>query len=220
MSEYDNENITIHEKSFCDQNGDLFYNDLLKLFRITYLSKNEINEENQYKRSRIFHILFNLRSKITTSRYSIAGYPCLYLGTNLELCALETDYRSNKKTAIASRFQLVRNFEENKVRIRVMDIAVKPQDYLDMSVNKMDSNRHFAIKEWSKQIYDLYEYFFWYPLILACSFIRNNRNEPFAAEYIIPQLLMQWARQKFFEQTDKYSDLIGIRYFSCKSNEA
>lgn len=220
MTEYDKENIDLHEKSFCDSNGNLFYNDLLNLFRITYLNKNEVNEENQYKRSRIFHVPFNLRSKIATSRYSIAGYPCLYLGTNLDLCALETNYKSHKKPAIASRFKLVRDFNEKHVRIRVMDIAVKPQDYLDMSINRFNSNRRFTTKEDPKQIYKLYEYFSWYPLIAACSFIRTNINRPFAAEYIIPQLLMQWVRKRYVVLTDECNDLIGIRYFSCKSIEA
>ncbi len=60
----------------------------------------------------------------------------------------------------------------------------------------------------------------WYPLLAACSFIRVNKNDPFAAEYIIPQLLMQWVRTEFKLSENKYVNLIGIRYFSCASEEA
>ena len=38
------------------------------------------------------------------------------------------------------------------------------------------------------------KYFFWYPIILACSFERKNKNDPFSSEYIVPQLIMQWLR--------------------------
>ena len=63
-------------------------------------------------------------------------------------------------------------------------------------------------------------YLLWYPLIAACSYIRPNKRDPFAAEYIIPQLLMQWARIKMAEPLSKNDKLIGIRYFSCASVKA
>lgn len=66
-------------------------------------------------------------------------------------------------------------------------------------------------------------YLLWYPLIAACSYIRVNKKDPFAAEYIIPQLLMQWVRCEIGSQPgieDEYNQLIGIRYFSCASQKA
>ncbi len=67
-------------------------------------------------------------------------------------------------------------------------------------------------------------YLLWYPLIAACSFIRTNKSHPFAAEYIVPQLLMQWVRiemtKKRYNDYDQYDQLIGIRYFSCASERA
>ena len=73
-------------------------------------------------------------------------------------------------------------------------------------------------------------YLLWYPLIASCSFIRINKNDPFAAEYIIPQLLMQWVRNEMGNSTNhinntsdtehEYEQLVGIRYFSCASVKA
>lgn len=66
-------------------------------------------------------------------------------------------------------------------------------------------------------------YLLWYPLIAACSYISVSKKDPFAAEYIIPQLLMQWVRCEIGSQPgieDEYSQLIGIRYFSCVSQKA
>lgn len=48
----------------------------LKLFRVV-----GVDDIKTYSRSRVFHTPYNLRSKVSTSRYSIAGYPSLYLGT-------------------------------------------------------------------------------------------------------------------------------------------
>ena len=61
-------------------------------------------------------------------------------------------------------------------------------------------------------------YLLWYPLIAVCSYIRVNKSDPFAAEYIIPQLIMQWTRS-----TNKFhnrNEILGIRYFSCASVKA
>ena len=54
-----------------------------------------------------------------------------------------------------------------------------------------------------------------------CIYIRTNKNDPFAAEYIIPQLLMQWVRNEIgTNKGDEYDQLVGIRYFSCASVKA
>lgn len=64
-------------------------------------------------------------------------------------------------------------------------------------------------------------YLLWYPLIASCSYIRIDKSDPFAAEYIIPQLLMQWVRNEIgSKKGGKRDQLVGIRYFSCASVRA
>ena len=53
----------------------------LNLFRVV-----SVQDNKPYTRTRVFHTPYTMRSKVSTSRYSIAGYPSLYLGTTLSLC--------------------------------------------------------------------------------------------------------------------------------------
>ena len=192
------------------------YNDSLNLYRITC-----VNENIPHDKSRVFHTPYYLRSKVSTSRYSIAGFPSLYLGTSLELCYEEVHHNPHEQFALASRFQLERNFECNNTEIKVIELAIKPQDFL-VERNRSDTHRNTRIiPQDALNRLDVREaYLLWYPLIAACSFIRVNKKDPFAVEYIIPQLLMQWIRSRMRTQKQKYNQLVGIRYFSCASVKA
>lgn len=198
-----------------------FFNEVdpLKLFRIRNVQNNTL-----YNRSDIFHTPYNLRSKVSSCRYSIAGYPSLYLGTSLELCSEEAKIENLKDLRLAARFELVRNqFRNGNNIINVIELAIKPQDFVlnynEISRDYYDGEninygRKFNEIELSDQEVRS-NYLLWYPLVASCSFIRVNKGDPFAAEYIIPQLFMQWIRTKF-----KRNELYGIRYFSCASIRA
>ena len=174
-----------------------------KLFRARKVDENRI-----FKRSEIFHIPFNLRNKVATSRYSIAGYPSLYLSSSLELCLEEMEYDINPGRYICSRFEL---YDESTPRI--IELGIKPQDFL-IADKAVKGTKRFELID--KQLLTnssvIKNYYLWYPLIAACSFIRINRSDPFAAEYIVPQLLMQSIRT--FRANNVF---MGIRYFSCAS---
>lgn len=189
--------------------------DELKLFRAV-----RVGDNKPYLRTRVFHTPYSLRSKVSTNRYSIAGYPSLYLGTSLELCCEEIHVDPYKDFTIASLFKLERTIEYTNTNIRVIELGVKPQDFLNIERNIETSNR-FIPNELTMDSKVRSAYLLWYPLIAACSFIRTNKNDPFAAEYIIPQLLMQWVRSEIVpDKGNEYGQLIGIRYFSCASVKA
>ena len=101
-------------------------------------------------------------------------------------------------------------------------MGVKPQDFLNIEhYNERHERRinNSLLENASVRA----AYLLWYPLIAACSYISVSKKDPFAAEYIIPQLLMQWVRCEIGSQPgieDEYSQLIGIRYFSCASQKA
>lgn len=208
--------LKTYYKSFTEQFNISNYHDSLNLYRITCASENI-----PYGRSRIFHTPYYLRSKVSTSRYSIAGFPSLYLGTSLELCYEEIPHNPHEQFALASRFQLERNFEYNNTEIKVIELAIKPQDFL-FQQNRVDNFRNTrTIPTHVLSRVDVREaYLLWYPLIAACSFIRANKKDPFAAEYIIPQLLMQWVRTEIGTSKQEHNRLVGIRYFSCASVKA
>lgn len=195
--------------------GDIFQeHNALKLYRTRNVGENII-----YERESIFHTPYFLRSKISTCRYSISGYPCLYLGTSLQLCCEETPKDSITGFTIASRFQIERNYLQNgNIDISVIELGIKPSDFVRniQRSNNNVSGRRLHLNEINlEDPLVMGSYLYWYPLISACSFIRTNKKDPFASEYIIPQLLMQWIRSQ-----SKRNKLIGIRYFSCVSSRA
>lgn len=183
----------------------MFREDDLRLYRIR-----KVEQGINYKREDIFHVPASRRSMIATCRYSIAGYPSLYLTTSLKL-GLEEASDSRKKS-IAARFKLMRS--QPYLDIQVLELGIKPQDFLEQVQEGQEQRRFIPLgKLRSPQVRE--NYLKWYPVVAACSFIRANRSAPFASEYIIPQLLMQWIRTQ-----SKRDRLMGIRYFSCASLRA
>ena len=206
--------LKVYQKSVMEhfEKPDNHYDDELKLYRVTCVPDNK-----PYERKRVFHTPYNMRSKVSTSRYSIAGYPSLYLGTSLALCCEEIHLNPHQDFALTAAFKLERTLEYTSTNIRVIELGVKPQDFIES--NSTNERTHRAIPlDLLKDNTIKSAYLLWYPLIAACSFIRTNKNDPFAAEYIIPQLLMQWVRNEMGSvHQDEYDQLIGIRYFSCAS---
>ena len=200
--------LKVFQKSGIYTKYDLDQDDPLRLYRVRGVS-----EYRKYRRMEIFHTPYYLQGKVATCRYSISGYPSLYLGTSLELCLKESKLQYDS-LVIASRFKMNRSTRHNgNINIQVIDLSVKPQDFLTKSPR--ERNLEFFRNdnaEFAKQ------YLYWYPLIAACSFIRKSKSDPFSPEYIIPQLLMQWARERYVS-TDSQKELVGIRYFSCASRE-
>lgn len=211
--------LKIYQKSVMEQfDNSRSYNsrdDDLKLFRVVSVADNK-----PYTRERVFHTPYNLRSKVSTSRYSIAGYPSLYLGTSIALCCEEIHMNPHQDFSLASRFKLERSIEYTNIHIRVIELGVKPQDFLENNDTNETQRRRIP-----QQLLDnrhiQSSYLVWYPLIASCSYIRTNKHDPFAAEYIIPQLLMQWVRNEIgTNRNDEHDELVGIRYFSCASIRA
>lgn len=184
----------------------------------------KINEEGLYRvvdvenaavpnRQRVFHVPFSMRSRMSTQRYSIPGFPSLYLGTSVELCCMELSKDPQRDYVCVSRYELQtdkRVSDRNKTdqspvfdndRFIIFDVSIKP----DQAIEELCQDDSKNIAEFIEK------YIKWYPLILACSHIRAVRDAPYSAEYIIPQLFIQWVRS---EDEDA---VVGIKYFSCAS---
>lgn len=122
--------LKVYQKSVMehfDKSVNCYDDDELKLYRVTCVSDNK-----PYDRKRVFHTPYNMRSKVSTSRYSIAGYPSLYLGTSLELCCEEIHLNPYKDFALASAFKLERTLEYTNTNISVIELGVKPQDFIGL----------------------------------------------------------------------------------------
>ena len=215
MKILEKDSLKVYDKSI----DKLFWsqtNDPLKLFRVRAVKSNK-----KFLRRELFHIPYNQRSIVSTNRYGISGYPCLYLGTSLEQCCNEIYAKPEEVSIVVSAYILEQNIKRTRLNIKVIELGIKPQDFRHKKA-RTETIGHDQI---SKRIipYELLQldttktsYLLWYPLIAACSFIQANKKDPFVAEFIIPQLLMQWVRSKMAQEKELY----GIQHFSCASVKA
>ena len=143
----------------------------------------------------MFHIPFNMRTKVSTQRFSAPGYPCLYLGASAYICWEEMQ-KPHLDECYVSLFKL----NSSSKTIKVFDLSLKYED-----------NNLFLTKK--KEIdSDFTSYLLRLPLILACMVKVAKPDDSFKPEYIIPQLLM--------EHIIITKDLKGIVYTSvCQNND-
>jgi hypothetical protein len=140
-------------------------------FRISKLTEKEMNGlDNDIDEDRIYHIPFDQRTKVNSYRYSIAGFPSLYLGENLHVCSKEVgiDIPVNNNF-IGSAFRL----REHLKVIRFLRIE-----------QFRDNN-----------LLDNFSYLMLFPFLLASSFKVFHINDPFKPEYIISQMLLSFVRK-------------------------
>ncbi len=150
-----------------------------RLFRARVRDNAEFHEKDMY------HIPFNYRNKVANQRYSLSGFPCLYLGASVYACWLELDKPSFDCLNII-RYQAIKG-------MKYIDLSLTPTNCLflaELLAAKKDWNSYVSVET---QIIGLYERcLFAFPLMLACSIINVNRtaSDNFRNEYVIPQLLM------------------------------
>lgn len=166
----------------------------------------KVEDDKIYSKDDIFHPPFNNRRKIDNCRYSIAGYPSLYLSTSLQLCLKELKYEIKPGRYIASKFSL------KDCNIRILDLGIKPSDFRNRNITFNGLNNREKLIRWNIINEEEYtkRYLIWYPVLAASSFICINENDAFHVEYLIPQFLMQAIRMYKDEN-------IAIRYFSSSS---
>ena len=68
--------------------------------------KPDLNKK--FVREELFHVPFNLRGKISTDRFSLPGFPCLYLGKSLKCADFET---GNFGIKAVSCFNVLKDFK-------------------------------------------------------------------------------------------------------------
>lgn len=109
----------------------------------------------------LFHTPFENRTKCGSYRFSILGYPSLYLAGSLETSIKESRIEDNNYSAIC--------FKSNTA-IECIDLTLP--------------NRELSL--WER-----YSLVLFYPLIMACGLKVREENDTFKPEYVVPQLLFQ-----------------------------
>ena len=143
-------------------------------------------EANQ---STMFHVPFELRHLVSTARYSIPGLPSLYLGDSAYVCWEELN-RPDLKKLLFSKL------------ISTSNLSILNIERFEDFTNEVQASKN--------RITGLENYIATYPLILACTTRPKYVASSFKAEYVIPQLLLQYVSAIPF--------ISGIRFPSSKVN--
>lgn len=142
------------------------------------------NEKDSWSKKQVgkkdmFHIPYSLRHIVKTQRYSVPGYPSLYLGKHVYACWEELG-RPNISDCL---FSILINDKPFK---RVNLTIPNPSTWKVADKNKPIN------KELQNQI-------ILFPLIIACTFKTKRQDAFFKPEYIVPQLLLQYVKEKAFK---------------------
>ena len=143
----------------------------------------------------LFHVPFSKRHLVRNDRYNMAGAPCLYLSSVLNLawreCGMPTsfyfsEYNANYDYIDGWKFIYLQSPQEFCNNNLVVPIFNDPEGVANIIV----------------------KYIRTFPLVFACSVINKNGSVPYKPEYIIPQLLMHWVK-------NNNTKVKGIIYFPC-----
>lgn len=152
-------------------------------------------EKVVFEEKDLFHVPFNKRGSVTTKRYSLPGYPCLYLGKSIYVC-----WEEMRRPALS-------DFATSAIKAQ-MDFYL-----LDLRLQKeMYSEENCQI------------FLRMLPIILACSLKVANESDNFKPEYILPQLLLHiivvknQKDQEIEGEESRKIQLAGIEYTSTAIN--
>jgi hypothetical protein len=129
---------------------------------------------NWSKREDIFHIPYDKRTLIATQRYSIAGFPCLYLSNS-----------------VYTAWQ-----ELNRPKIEGLSFAMlTPKQtalhFIDMSLYNFKKR-----VEKSLDLASFLKELILYPILLSCSVKVAKTENPFKPEYIFSQFMTIWCKSE------------------------
>lgn len=149
--------------------------------------------QKRYKRvfsaDEMFHIPFELRGKVSTQRYSLPGYPCLYISRSIWATWEEMHEPQLSQFSVS---------------------LLKPQEdfrVLDLRLRDLDSIKKY---EMEKILCTL-------PLVISCSIKVLNPDDNFKPEYIIPQMVMLVLVEN--QYTVEGEKVIGCIYTSTQRND-
>lgn len=146
---------------------------------------------NGFKAKDMFHIPFEKRTDVVNYRYSISGYPCLYIGNTILSC-WEEMHTPALDDFVVSRVQV-----NNDKQVKTLDLRIPCLSNKTLTGEQSEEERREAnlmlLKTW--------------PLIIACSIKTITPDSQFKYEYIHPQLVMLALKER---ETEIY----GVTYTS------
>ena len=145
-----------------------------------------------FEKEEMFHVPFDNRGKIETTRFSIPGVPCLYLSNTSYGCWVELERPVDQKLSV-SPVIVTDEIRILNLSVSILDIF----DFVDGSSFQSEDERYQKFLEYIKIMV----------LVIASSYVVDEPERKFKSEYIIPQMIMKAARD---------NDIDGVVYYSKK----
>ena len=164
------------------------------LYDIIESKEKKFNRLREIKRAKtsisediVKHCPFDEVHKLGNFRFSLSGYPCLYLGSSIDVCKKEIGFKENE-SYYQGTFEI-----KGGQRIKLLNIC--PFD----NNGKINNPLRFLLL---------------YPLYLSCLARKQHNKGTFHEEYIIPQLLLLYIRLHNTKKRNAQEHIDGIRYLS------
>lgn len=162
-----------------------------------YCRVRSCRSDEKYSALEMLHLPFTMREKASTKRFSLPGTPCSYMSLQDCLAWLECDKPEN--------FVLMKigiNSKEKK-KYKILRLDIRPHEYF-----RLDGFNN--IPQGQVKLF-LTNLCYTLPIVSACSFVCKHKEAAFKEEYIIPQMLISWLKEK-------ESYYIGVRYNTSTDN--
>ena len=161
-----------------------------------------VREDIERNPDELFHIPLSKKALTNNERFSLAGFPSLYLASMLPLAWQESGYPQRYYYSEFQYLKMIRRKKkidfENEIKLLAL---YSPQEIYMWGI--AEKQNHFVL--WLEVIRKC---LMMYPLVMACAFVNHSGKGAYKQEYIIPQMLMQWVQRNI--------DCIqGISYFTC-----
>ena len=154
----------------------------------------------KYPALEMLHLKFDLRYLASSNRYSLPGNLCTYFSLQDSLAWIESD-KPDKFCLMKCSIQ---NSEKGIHKILNINYDLEYifgpylyNVYPPKKVLKTRKNVCYTI-----------------PLMAACSFVCNDKHTVFNEEYVIPQMLMSWIKER-----DDINNCVGVKYYSSSFYE-
>lgn len=157
---------------------------------VTYrMRKVDLEEQRKLKPKDMFHIPLDKRGLVETQRYSVPGYPCLYLAHSVYGCWEEMG-RPDFGTIMVSKFVSQTDF-------KVLDLRIPSREIWNANMEKC---------------------VLFFPLVIASMVQVKNSKDTYKPEYLIPQLLTEWVISHNRDNKPE-DEILGIMYTSAQKND-
>ena len=186
---YDNIHINFREENIYTS---LRFGQTQRFYRIRAVNGRKKSIEDNV--DEMFHIPISKRAISSNERFSLNGFPCLYLSTALPVAWMECGCPAEY---YYSEFE----YEDTQGTPLKILMLNSPAEIYNYGI----ALRYRDFELW---LHIITRYLKTYPLILACSFVNHNGKVNFKQEYIVSQMLMQWIRRNIEE-------VQGVSYFTC-----